>query len=138
MNKILTANETVRVVLYICCKHVLEYTKQLEVAETHVLWCSSGNRFGNSWVQKYFIPLLTIYKVMDKLNTNIEQSSRYCMHSFWMRNIVLGFTELSYVELAISTTVNVSTGQMIFILVNGAEAKLTIDLAIGTSRNIPS
>ena len=52
-------------------------------------------------------------------------------HSTW-------FTKLPYVELAINTTVNVSTGHMPFMLVHGAEAKLPIDLALGTSGDIPS
>ena len=41
-------------------------------------------------------------------------------------------------ELAINTTVKVSTGHMPFMLVHGAEAKLHIDLALGTSSDIPS
>ena len=70
---------------------------------------------------------------MDKLNANIEQSSRYCVHSCWMRNIVLGLPNCHISELAINTTVNVSTGQTPFMLVHRAEAKPPIDLALGTS-----
>ena len=60
------------------------------MTKTHVSWHSSGNRFGNSWVQNHFTPLITICKAMDKVYTNIEQSSRYYVHFFWMWNIVLG------------------------------------------------
>ena len=54
-----------------------------------------------------------------------------------MRNIGLGLP-LLYVELAINTTINVSISHMPFILVHGAEAKLPIDLALGTSGDTPS
>ena len=40
------------------------------------------------------------------------------------------FTELPYVELAINSTVNVSTSQMPFMLMLGAEARLLIDLIL--------
>ena len=43
-----------------------------------------------------------------------------------------------YVELVINTTVHVSTGDMHFMLVYGTEAKLPIDLALGTSSDIAS
>ena len=75
---------------------------------------------------------------MDRLNFNIEQSSRYCVHSCWMRNIVLGLPNCHMSELEINTTVNVSTSHTSFMLVHRAEAKLPIYLALGTSGNIPS
>ena len=71
------------------------------------------------------------------MNTNIEQSSRYWVHFFWMRNIVLGLPNCHMSSWTINTTVNVSTGHTPFMLVHGAEAKLPIDLALGTSGNIP-
>ena len=52
-------------------------------------------------------------------------------HSTW-------FTKLQYIELAINTTIDVSTGHILFMLVHGAEAKLPIDLTLGTSSDIPS
>ena len=54
----------------------------------------------------------------------------YEEHSTW-------FTKLPYVELEIYTIVNVSTGQMPSMLMNRAEARLPIDLALGTSADIP-
>ena len=51
-------------------------------------------------------------------------------HSIW-------FTKLPYIELEINITVSVSTGHTPFILVHRAEAKLPIDLALGTSGGIP-
>ena len=50
-------------------------------------------------------------------------------HSIW-------FTKLQYVELAISTIVNVSTNQIPFMLVHGIEAWLPIDLLFSTLSNI--
>ena len=50
-------------------------------------------------------------------------------HSTW-------FTKLPYFGLAINTTVNISTFQMLFILMHGDKARLPIDLALGTSDDI--
>ena len=48
------------------------------------------------------------------------------------------FTKVLYVQLEISTTVNVTTGSMPFMLVRRFETILLIYLALGTSGNIPS
>ena len=92
----------------------LEYPKQLLATETLLLWYSSGNCMGNSWVPKHSSLQLINYKKMDKLNANIEQSNRNCMHFFLNAEHSTWFTKLQYVMLAINTTVNVSSGQMIF------------------------
>ena len=45
-------------------------------------------------------------------------------------------TKLPYIELAINTTANVSTGQKPFIPVYRSKARLPINLSLGTSSDI--
>ena len=48
------------------------------------------------------------------------------------------FTKLPYVKLAINTTVHVSTGHTLFMLVHVSKAKLPINLVLGTSSSTTS
>ena len=48
------------------------------------------------------------------------------------------FTRLLYIELVIKTTVNISIGKILFMLVHIPEVKLPIGLALGTSGKLHS
>ena len=70
-------------------------------------------------------------KVDPPLDATIVATLATLLNSTW-------FTKLPCIELAINTTVNVSTSQMPFMVVHRAEARLPINLAVGTSDDTPS